>query len=150
MGAYNFDKEVLLKKFPGKGGWTYAELEGIQAAKSSTFGWTEVSGWIDTFELLQYKLMPMGEGRLFLPVKTEIRKKIKKEAGETVHIKLRYIDATTENEEIYDCLKDVPGVFEAFNKLSQKEKDEQLQKINASKHDEEKIQRIEALINSLK
>ncbi len=33
----------------------------------------------------------MGDGKMFLPVKAEIRKKIKKEAGDWVHV-LLYTD----------------------------------------------------------
>ena len=52
------------------------------------FGWVKVRGFIDEFELKQYKLMPMGAGKLFLPVNAAIRKKIKKQAGDTVKIVL--------------------------------------------------------------
>jgi hypothetical protein len=41
-----------------------------------------VRGTIDDFEIRKYHLMPMGNGKFFLPVKAEIRKKIKKEAGD--------------------------------------------------------------------
>ena len=68
--------EYLLKKHPGKGGWTYAEIPEILQNKKNPFGWVKVRGNIDGFELKQYKLMPMGNNQLFLPVKAEIRKKV--------------------------------------------------------------------------
>lgn len=103
-GAY------LLKKFPGKGGWTYAEIPEVLQDKNNPFGWVSVSGSIDHFELRQYKLMPMGNGRLFLPVRAEIRKKIGKQAGDHVHVVL-YADATptTIPEEIMDCFSMEPA-----------------------------------------
>jgi hypothetical protein len=70
--------DYLLQKFPGKGGWTYAAIPEILQNKKNPFGWVKVKGSVDGYELKQYKLMPMGEGRLFLPVKAAIRKKIKK------------------------------------------------------------------------
>ena len=76
----------LLQKFPGKGGWTYAAIPEIIQDKTKPFGWVTVRGSIDDYELKQYKLMPMGEGRLFLPVKAAVRKAIKKEAGDYVKI----------------------------------------------------------------
>lgn len=69
------NSEYLLQKFPGKGGWTYAAIPEILQNKNNPFGWVKIKGSIDGFKLKQYKLMPMGNGKLFLPVKSEIRKK---------------------------------------------------------------------------
>lgn len=76
------NQKFLLKKIPGKGGWTYADLPGIAQNKNAPFGWVKVRGTIDGFEIRKYHLMPYGEGKLFLPVKAEIRKKIKKQEGD--------------------------------------------------------------------
>ena len=54
--------------------------------KSKPFGWVKVKGTIDGVPFNKYHLMPMGNGKLFLPVKSEIRKKIKKVAGDSVHV----------------------------------------------------------------
>ncbi len=69
------DKEYLLQKYPGKGGWTYAAIPEVLQDKHAWFGWVRVKGFIDHHELKNYRLMPMGNGSLFLPVKAEIRKK---------------------------------------------------------------------------
>ena len=66
------NSDYLLQKFPGKGGWTYAEIPEILQNKNNPFGWVKVKGTIDSHTLKQYKLMPMGNGKLFLPVKAEI------------------------------------------------------------------------------
>lgn len=76
------NKEYLLQKFPGKGGWTYAVIPEVLQNKNNPFGWVKVKGSIDDYELKHYKLMPMGNDKLFLPVKAGIRKIIKKQAGE--------------------------------------------------------------------
>ncbi|KAA6314725.1 hypothetical protein EZS27_034704, partial [termite gut metagenome] len=51
-------------------------------------GWVKVKGSIDGFEFKNYHLLPTvkGNGRLFLAIKAEIRKAIKKQAGDSVHI----------------------------------------------------------------
>jgi hypothetical protein len=67
----------VLEKIPGKGGWTYVVINEIAPDKRAKFGWVKVRGSIDDYELNQYKLMPMGNGKLFLPVRAEIRKKQK-------------------------------------------------------------------------
>jgi hypothetical protein len=87
------DTEFLLERFPGKGGWTYARIPQILQDKNAPFGWVKVKGTIDGFEISNYNLMPFGNGQLFLPVKAEIRKKIKKEEGDYVRVILYKDDA---------------------------------------------------------
>lgn len=72
------NKLYLLEKFPGKGDWTYAQILEILPNKRNHFGWVRLNEFIDDYEIKHYHLMPMGNGRLFLPIKAEIRKKIKK------------------------------------------------------------------------
>ena len=52
------NRECLLKKFPGKGGWTYAEVPEIAPDPSNPFGWVQVRGSIDHYAIGPYKLMP--------------------------------------------------------------------------------------------
>ncbi|MEO1053604.1 MAG: DUF1905 domain-containing protein [Bacteroidota bacterium] len=80
------NKKYLLKKLPGKSGWTYAEIPKIPQDRKAHFGWVRVNGSIDDYPLNKFKLMPMGNGTLFQPVKAAIRKKIGKEAGDHVQI----------------------------------------------------------------
>jgi hypothetical protein len=82
------NKKYKLEKFPGKGGWTYAAIPEVLQDKHAPFGWVQVKGSIDDYEIKNYKLMPMGKGKLFLPVKAAIRKKIGKEAGDWVKVTL--------------------------------------------------------------
>ncbi len=117
------NKEYQLKKFPGKGGWTYAEIPEVPQDKNSPFGWVKVRGSIDGYELKFYKLMPMGNGKLFLPVKAAIRKIIGKQAGDFVSIKL-YKDEThiTIPDEIVECFKNEPPIaYENFLNFSEGE-----------------------------
>lgn len=136
--------EYLLQKFPGKGGWTYAEIPEILQNKSTPFGWVTVKGVIDTFELNQYKLMPMGNGKLFLPVKAAIRKKIKKEAGDYVHIILYQDSSLVEiPEEIMECFKNEPKeTLNNFLLLSDGQKRAFLNWIYEAKTDDTKAKRI--------
>ena len=110
------NQEYLLQKFPGKGGWTYAVIPEIPQNKNNPFGWVRVRGSIDDYLLKQYKLMPMGNGRLFLPVKAAIRKKIKKEAGDYVRVILYADESPLEiPEEIILCFKnESPKIYETF------------------------------------
>ncbi|MEL1244223.1 YdeI/OmpD-associated family protein [Flavobacterium sp. DGU11] len=111
------DKQYLLERFPGKGGWTYARLDEIPKDNDMPFGWVKVKGTIDGYSIEDYNLMPMGGGGLFLPVKAEIRKKIGKEEGDHVHIILYRDDSVFEIPEVFrQRLDDYPGLYAVFTK----------------------------------
>ena len=143
-------KEYLLEKFSGKGGWTFARIPEIPQDKKAPFGWVKVRGWIDNYEIKNYKLMPMGNGKLFLPIKASIRTKIGKQAGDIVEIIL-YPDNSpiVIPNELKLCLADVPNAFEQFCNLSEGEKKIAIDWINAAKKEETKTERILTLIKKL-
>ena len=144
------DKDCLLKKMAGKGGWTYTDMEEIPMDKSAPFGWVQVSGFIDSFELLHYKLMPMGNGNLFLPVRAEIRKKINKKEGDWVRVRLFVDDSTTvAEEEIIACLKDEPQAYAKFLTYPVAVQHEWINGICKVPQDDVKVQKIIALIDQL-
>ncbi|MDN3203899.1 YdeI/OmpD-associated family protein [Algoriphagus sediminis] len=117
--------EIYLERFSGKGGWTYVPLKKESFNGVESFGMLKVSGQIDGYKFDNKNLMPKGDGTLFLPVAKAIRNEIQKEAGELVYIKLfkRSIPKDVPDE-VIACLKDVPGKYERFMKLSQKKQKE--------------------------
>ncbi len=145
------DKMYKLEKIPGKGGWTYAALDEIAPDKNAPFGWRRVKGTIDDYEISAYNLMPMGNGRLFLPVKAEIRKKIGKQEGDTVHIVLYRDDQPTEiPEELIWCMEEEPGTLEMFNHCTDSEKRYFTDWIYAAKNEDTKAGRILKMLDLLK
>jgi len=46
--------------------------------KSKPFGWVSVKGTIDDYSFKQFKLMPMGNEKLFFSVKSAIRETLEK------------------------------------------------------------------------
>ncbi|KOS04930.1 hypothetical protein AM493_01925 [Flavobacterium akiainvivens] len=108
------DKEYQLERFPGKGGWTYITLPEIKKEKDAAFGWVKVKGTIDGHEIKSYNLMPMGGGRLFFPVKAEIRKAIKKEEGDYVHVTLYRDDSVYQVPEGLVVRLEEAGVYKLF------------------------------------
>lgn len=137
------DKEYLLERFPGKGGWTYARIPEIPQDRGAHFGWVKVKGTIDSYEIKSYNLMPMGNGVLFMPVKAEIRKKIKKDEGDYVHIIL-YADNEPYKipEELKHILETEPGVYEKFLKYKKWEQKMCSDWIFSAKREETKRERI--------
>lgn len=144
------DKTCLLEKFPGKGGWTYTALPEVLPDKNAPFGWVKVKGSIDGYEINKYHLMPFGNGELFLPVKAEIRKKIKKQAGDYIHVIL-YFDnePLVVPDELLLCLQDEPEALQFFHSLNENEQHNFVKWIYAAKTDETKVERIAKTLASL-
>lgn len=144
------NKKYLLEKFEGKGGWTFARIAEIKKNEKSHFGWLKVKGTIDGFELRKYHLAPMGDGKMFLPVKAEIRKKIKKEAGDWVHVLLYADNEPLEvPQEMIDCLLDEPKAYHFFNKLTESEQKFYIDWVYSAKKEETKINRLAKTIDRL-
>lgn len=144
------NKKYLLEKFPGKGGWIYAAIPEVLQDKHAPFGWVKVKGSIDGIELKSYKLMPMGNGQLFLPVKAEIRKKIAKKEGDWINVILYADNAPTEIPlEFLDCLMEDPIAHETYLTYTDGQKKEFIDWIYSAKTDETKVERIAETLNKL-
>lgn len=150
MAKALLNKKYLIQKMQGKGGWSYVVISGIPPNKKRKFGFVRVSGSIDNYQIEKYNLMPMKAGTLFLPIKAEIRKAIKKKEGDTVHIIL-YEDNTPLEipEELTLCLKEEPRALKTFHNLSDAEQKQYLDWIYSAKKEETKIERIAVTINKL-
>ena len=116
-----FNGDVMLERFPGKGGWTYAPLPATVTAPKSWFNQLRVSGQIDDFVLDNASLMSMGKGRLFLPVRAEIRKQIGKQAGDTVRLVLLRVEEAAplavSAADFEECLAETPGALTHYRCL---------------------------------
>jgi hypothetical protein len=143
------NKTVVLEKFPGKGGWTYSRLPEIKPDTHTRFGWIKVRGFIDDFEIRQYHLMPMGNGELFLPVRAEIRKKLKKGVGDKVKVVLyRDDDEVFIPEELQACMDLDPEAKRSFTALTPEEQRDTIKYIYALKNEQSRADRIAELMKS--
>jgi hypothetical protein len=142
------DKLYTLEKQAGKGGWTYIVITEIKPDKHKYFGLVRVRGWIDDYELKSYNLMQIGNGKLFLPVKAEIRKKIGKAEGDQVHITLYADDLPMDiPEELKLCLADEPEAFRNFMSFTEGVQRQFIEWIYSSKKEDTKIERIAKTVN---
>lgn len=144
------NKKYLLEKFLGIGGWTYAAIPEVLQAKNSPFGWVKVKGRIDDLEISKFKLMPMGNGKLFLPVKADIRRKIGKKEGDWVNLVLYADNAPTQIPgDFLDCLKEDPMAHREFLKYTDGQQKEFIDWIYSAKTDETKVERMAGALNKI-
>lgn len=144
------DKEYLLEKFQGKGGWTFARIPEIIQDKNNVFGWVRIRGTIDNYEIKNYNLQSMGNGTLFLPIKAEIRKKINKKVGDNVRVILYADNFPTEiPEELKLCLSDELNAYEIFLNYTNGKQKTIIEWIYSAKTDATKVERIASTINKI-
>lgn len=95
--------------------------------------------------------MPKGDGTLFLAVKAADRKKLKKEVGDHVVLKL-YIDEHPEEltQELLECFaQEPPELLERFHHLNRFMKKTYLDQIYSAKTEEAKAERILKMLRDL-
>lgn len=144
------DGIYLMERIAGKGGWTYVVLPHVPRDSFKPFNWLKVRGTIDSVSIEQYKLMPVKGGGLFFPIKTALRKTLKKEAGDTVRV-IFYADDTPYGipDELKECLQFEAPSYERFLQLSESIQKQYVEWIYEAKTEDTKAKRIGILITRM-
>lgn len=140
------DNDYPLQKEDCKGACTWVEFLEIPTPKTP-FGMLKVKGRIDDYEFSGVNLLPVGNGHQFMRIKTEIKKKIGKDAPATVHVTLYEDNAPISiPEELLLCMKEEDGVLAKFEKYTDSQKKAFIDWINSAKTEQTRIDRIAKII----
>ena len=146
---------AVIKKFGDKGektGWTYIEIpasiaEKLKPNNKKSF---RVNGYLDDLKIEGLALLPMGDGDFILALNASIRKKIRKQKGASLTVK---IEADTKpvklNAELMECLADEPESLSFFNSLSPGHRKYFSNWIDSAKTDATRAKRIAQTISAL-
>lgn len=141
------DEKLELRYEPGKGAWTYhIQLPNTKHIVGK-WGSLKASGFVDHYKIESINLFTISGQDKLISINDKIRKAIHKRGGDTVTVTLYLLSSERQitSKEILDTFKE-SGVFEAFKKLSENERNEILQKLTAIKS-EDKLAK--ALLNDI-
>jgi len=147
---------TIIEKFNKHGektGWTYIFIpfdvaEKINPKVKKSY---RVKGKIDSIPIKQMALIPMGNGDFIIPLKADLRKKIKKQKGEKVKLSLE-LDTSEFNisSDFLICLKEEKNAEKYFNTLTPSHQKYFSKWIDEAKTIETKSKRIAQAIEGLK
>mgnify|MGYP000029403439 CR=1 FL=1 len=124
MVSIMIEQEFELKRYDKNGektGWTFIEIPSklSQKIKPDTRTTYRVKGFIDSLEIKQVAVIPIGEGDFILPVNAEIRRTIRKEEGQKVNVRLEFDGSEFAfSGDFLACLEDDPRAMEYFETLT--------------------------------
>ncbi|PWS33780.1 YdeI/OmpD-associated family protein [Pedobacter paludis] len=136
-----------------KTGWSYVFIPANLAnqIKPDCKVSFRVKGKIDLVEVLGMAVMPMGEGDFILALKSELRKKLKKEAGASVELSLEEDkDFKIEMpEDLEMCLSDEEHLMSNFLKQPKSHQNYYINWINQAKTETTRTKRLAMTVTAM-
>ena len=144
------NKSFTIEHKPEKGGWHYVIIPGIPVKYKNQQGLVRVKGFIDTYEVRQFNLLPVKTGEMMLVLKASLRKSINKKAGDSVHVKLFWDESKVEiPADVLDSLLQSEEAYTFFLTLTESNKKYYIDWITDAKTLDTKVTRIVKMIQQL-
>jgi len=148
--------ETMILQFGQMGektGWRYIEIPAClaQQLKPGNKKSFRVKGFLDSYAIKGFALIPMGDGIFILPIKADIRKDIHKEAGAMLTVRLQeHTDFKVDiPADLQDCFDFDPEALRQFNTLVMSHRNYFIKWIESAKTDETRAKRIVNTVNAM-
>ena len=147
--------QTVIRRFADQGektGWTYIKIpaayaEQIHPGNKKSF---RVKGKLDEYAFEKISLLPFGDGDFIMALNATIRKAIRKAEGAKLSVKMELDEREPEaSPEFVASMKDEPGAYTAFYKLSKSHQHYFINWIQAAKTDQTRAKRIAHAVNAL-
>ena len=147
--------KTVIKKFKEQGektGWTYIEVaasiaEQVNPACKKSY---RVKGKFDQYSFDGMTMLPMGEGNFIIALKADVRKAIKKKAGDDLTVQLSFQDKAYEiAADFLACLEYDPTALAFFNSLPGSHRNYFSKWIESAKTEPTRTKRIVQAVNAL-
>ena len=137
-----------------KTGWTFIDIPAALAVKLSPGSKKSfrVKGLLDKMEVTALALVPVGGGDFIMPLKKELRKTLKKDAGASLIATLEKDDNPDPfpmPDDFKECLEDEPEALKAFSAFTRSHQHYFIKWIDSAKTDATRIKRIAVAVNAL-
>ncbi len=136
-----------------KTGWSYIEVSAdlarqLKPGNKKSF---RVRGMLDGFAISGMALMPMGEGNFIMALKADVRKRIHKNKGAMVQVRMEEdIDFKIEMpDDLAACFEFEPEALDFFNSLAKSHREYFIKWITSAKTNETRAKRIVNTINAM-
>jgi hypothetical protein len=135
-----------------KTGWSYIRITAALACqlKPDNKRSFRVKGKLDDLPIAGVALLPMGEGDFIMALKADIRKKLRKQKGDTLAVQLEVDTKKVEPpKDLLDCLADEPRAIEYFKTLPKSHQNYFGNWVKAAKTPETRARRIARIIDAM-
>ena len=136
-----------------KTGWRYVHIDAEMAneLKLNNKKSFRVKGMLYALPINGIALMPMGDGSFILPLKADIRRALRKDAGAALTVSIEEdLDYKVEiPNDLQECFDFEPEALNYFNSLPKSHRDYFIKWINSAKTNETRAKRIVNTINAL-
>jgi hypothetical protein len=135
-----------------KTGWSYIRITAALAGQlnpgiKKSF---RVKGKLDDLPIAGVALLPMGEGDFIMALKADIRKKLRKQKGDSLAVQLEVDTKKIEPpKDLLECLADEPRAIEYFKTLPKSHQNYFGNWIKSAKTAETKARRIARVVDAM-